>query len=340
MNWKGLSNVKGLYNKSLVLSLAISLVLPIMGYAASKKVVLYSSNKESSIDLTVNMFKKKYPDIDVSVVRAGSGALMKRIAAEKDNPLGDVFWSGGFGTLGAYKDYFVPYASPESKVIPKQFVEQNNLWTGVNVHVMVIMYNLKVVNKNELPRKWTDLFDPKWKDKVVIGDPKTSSSAYLQIYGLYKKYGEEGLVKFLKVGKELSDASAIYRTVSMGEYPLGITMEYSAYDYVAGGAKEIGLIYPEDGSFLSPEGVVIIKGAKNVNEARLLYDFYCSKEVQEELLKESFRRPTRSDIEIDKLTKLPPMKSINVMEINQEEATKDFDRVTKLWDKIKKDLRR
>jgi iron(III) transport system substrate-binding protein len=313
---------------------------PSNSFSANKKVVLYSSNKQSSIDLTVNMFKKKYPDIEVSVVRAGSGALMKRIAAEKDNPLGDVFWSGGFGTLGAYKDYFAPYVSPEAKALPKEFIEKNHLWTGVNVHPMVVMYNLKLVDKNQLPKKWTDLFDQKWKDKVVIGDPQTSSAAYIQVYGLYKMYGEEGLIKFLKVAKELSDAAAIYRGVSMGEYPLGITMEAAAYDYVAGGAKEIGLAYPEDGSFLSPEGIVIIKGAKNINEARLLYDFYCSKEVQEELLKESFRRPIRTDIEIEKITKLPSMKTINIMAIDQEEASKDFDKVTKLWDKIKKDLRR
>ena len=335
----------GFLNKSLIIGylmlfITAGIFFPSSSYSANKKVVLYSSNKQSAIDLTVNMFKQKYPDIEVSVVRAGSGALMKRIAAEKDNPLGDVFWSGGFGTLGAYKDYLAPYVSPESKGLQKQFIEKNNLWTGVNVHVMVIMYNTKLVDKNELPKKWTDLFDPKWKDKVVIGDPKTSSSAYLQVYGLYKKFGEEGLSKLLKVAKELNDASAIYRGVGMGEYPLGITMEYSAYDYVAGGAKEIGLAYPEDGTFLSPEGVVLIKGSKNINEARLLYDFYCSKEAQEALLKESFRRPTRSDIEIDKIVKLPSLKAIKIMEIDQEEATKDFDTVTKLWDKIKKDLRR
>lgn len=307
---------------------------------SANKVVLYSSNKQSTIDLSVNIFKKKYPNIEVSVVRAGTGALMKRIVAEKDNPLGDVFWSGGFGTLGAYKDNFATYLSPEAKAIPGQFIESNKLWTGVNVHVMVVMYNLKLVSKDELPKKWSDLFDPKWKDKLVIGDPRTSSSAYLQVYGLYKMYKEEGLTKLLKVVKEISDASAVYRGVSMGEYPLGITMEYAAYNYVAGGAKEIGLIYPEDGSFLSPEGIVLIKGAKNPKEAKLLYDFYCSKEAMEELLKEGFRRPTRTDVEVEKFTKLPPFKSIKLIDIDQEKASEDYENVVKIWDKIKKDLRR
>jgi iron(III) transport system substrate-binding protein len=117
-------------------------------------------------------------------------------------------------------------------------------------------------------------------------------------------------------------------------------MEYAAYEYVAGGAKEIKLIYPEDGTFLSPEGVVLIKGCKNLEEAKLLYDFYCSREAQEAVLRENFRRPTRADIEVEKIAALPSMKSIKVIDIDQDKASEDFKEVTKIWDKIKKELGR
>ncbi|MDI7261002.1 MAG: extracellular solute-binding protein [Thermodesulfobacteriota bacterium] len=339
-------NHKLFLHRAVVVAFCFFLVLMVDGsnpgksFSASKSVVLYSSNRQSAIDLSVAMFKKKHPDISVSVVRAGTGALMKRIVAEKDRPLGDVFWSGGFGVLGAYKDNFAPYLSPEAKAIPDTFIQPNNLWTGVNVHVMVVMANLKLVSEKELPKKWTDLFDPKWKDKVVIADPLTASSAYLQVYGLYKTYGEDGLRNFLRVARELADASAIYRSVGLGEYPLGITMEYAAYEYVAGGAKEIKLIYPEDGTFLSPEGVALIKGCKNLEAAKLLYDFYCSREAQEAVLRENFRRPTRADIGVEKIADLPSMKSIKVIGLDQDKASEDFERVTKIWDKIKKELRK
>jgi iron(III) transport system substrate-binding protein len=307
--------------------------------AIAGKVVLYSSNKQEAIDLAVQMFKKKHSDISVSVVRAGSGALMKRIAAEKDNPLGDVFWSGGFGTLGAYKDNFQPYASPEAKGLKPEFIEPNNLWTGVNVHPMVIMYNSKFVNKEELPTKWSDLFDLKWKGKVVMGDPVKSSSTYIQAYGYNKLYGKEGLEKLAQVVKNVPSTSMVYKGVAMGEYALGITMEYAAYSYIAGGQKEIGIIYPEDGSFLSPEGVVLIKGAKNDAEAKLLYDFFCSKEAQEALFVKSFRRPTRGDIEVEKLTKLPSMSSIKYIDIDQAKAAADHPTLTETWGEIKRKYR-
>ena len=62
--------------------------------------------------------------------------------------------------------------------------------------------------------------------------------------------------------EKCTSTSMVYKGVAMGEYAMGITMEYAAYSYVAGGQKEIGIIYPKDGTFLSPEGVVLIKGAK------------------------------------------------------------------------------
>ena len=184
-----------IFSLVLTITLTTGVLFPLQDAAAGQEVVLYSSNKQEVIDLAVKLFKEKHPDISVSVVRAGSGALMKRIAAEKDNPLGDVFWSGGFGTLGAYKDNFQPYSSPEAKGIKPEFIEENNFWTGVNIHPMVIMYNSKLVSESELPQKWSDLFDPKWKGKVVMGDPIKSSSTYIQAYGLNQLYGERGSSK-------------------------------------------------------------------------------------------------------------------------------------------------
>lgn len=328
-----------IFSLVLTITLTAGVLFPLQEAAAGQKVVLYSSNKQEVIDLAVRLFKEKHPDISVSVVRAGSGALMKRISAEKDNPLGDVFWSGGFGTLGAYKENFQPYASPEAKGIKPEFIEKNNMWTGVNIHPMVIMYNSKLVSKSELPQKWSDLFDPKWKGKVVMGNPVKSSSTYIQAYGYNKLYGEMGLEKLAAVVKNVPSTSMVYKGVAMGEYALGITMEYAAYSYVAGGQKEIGIIYPKDGSFLSPEGVVLIKGAKNLAAAKLMYDFFCSKEAQQALFEKSFRRPTRGDIAVDKITELPALQDLKYIDIDQNKASMDHPSLTKTWDQIKRKLR-
>ena len=80
---------------SLLLSSLLTVGLAALPAQASE-VVLYSSNHVDAINTVVTEFNKKHPDIKVSVVRAGSGALMQRIKAEAANPRADIFWSGGF----------------------------------------------------------------------------------------------------------------------------------------------------------------------------------------------------------------------------------------------------
>src|SRR5690606_26434827 len=107
----------------------------------------------------------------------------------------------------------------------------------------------------------------------------------------------------------------VYKSVANGEYPIGVTMEYAAHAYVAGGQKEIKLVYPTEGAFVAPEAVAVIKNPKSgADAAHKLYDMLLSREVQEAGLVETFRRPTRNDIDVAKLTDLPNLSDIKVFE--------------------------
>ena len=89
--------------------------------AQAQTAVLYSSNNTETIEAAINVAKKKVPSLNVQQVTGGTGALMKRVQAEAGNPRGDILWSGGFGTLGAYKEYMQPYRPADIDAIPEQF---------------------------------------------------------------------------------------------------------------------------------------------------------------------------------------------------------------------------
>ncbi len=72
---------------------------------SAAEIVLYSSNPSELIDRVSKGFEGK-TGIKVSVVRLGTGEAMKRIAAEKDKPLCDVFWSGDVAVLENAKENF------------------------------------------------------------------------------------------------------------------------------------------------------------------------------------------------------------------------------------------
>lgn len=307
--------------RQLIRSLALlSFVFFFFAGVASAEVVLYSSNPSELLDLVSQGFEAK-TGIKVSVVRLGTGEAMKRIAAEKDKPLCDVFWSGDAAVLENAKENFQPYKSPEAAALPAGYVEKDARWTASNAHVMIIMVNKSLIKAEEIPKTWKDLFDPKWKDKVVIANPEKSGSAYAQIYGIYKLYGWDGLNKLIANAKILDSSSLIYKGVAAGEYPLGITMEYAAHRYVAGGDQNIAIVYPSDGAFLSPEATGIVKNCPHPEEAKKLVDYLISKPVEDEIFVKFSRRPARLDAGeaegLPALNKITILKSFDPLEADK-----------------------
>ncbi len=280
----------------------------------AKEVVLYSSNQSDLIDMVSQGFERK-TGIKVSAVRTGTGEAMKRIQAEKDNPLGDLFWSGDIAILDNAKKFFMPYKSPEAKGLPAQYIEKDNLWTSTNLHIMIVMYNKKLVSEQEKPESWADLLTPKWKGKIAMANPEKSGSAYAKVYGIYKLYGWDGLKKFIANAKILDSASLIWKGTAEGEYPIGMTIEYAAYRYIAGGSKDVGIIYPQEGAFAAPEGTAIIKDCKHPEEAKAFVDYLLSKDVEKEIFEKHYRRPARPDV----------VASVGLPKINDIKLFKGFD---------------
>ncbi|NYT59646.1 extracellular solute-binding protein [Alcaligenaceae bacterium] len=300
--------------------------------AVADNAVMYTSNNVQTIDTALDIAREKTPDLTIQKVTSGTGALMKRIEAEAANPLGDVVWGAGFGTMAAFKQNFQPYDSAEVKGLDQRFIGPDKLWAGSNVHVMVIMVNEKQLKDIPAPKGWADLFDPKWKGKLIVGDPATSGSTYDQMYGMYQLFGQDGFDKLVANADISKSSGQVYKSVANGEYAAGVTMEYAAYAYIAGGQKEIRIIYPEEGAFVAPEAVAIIKNPKNGDKAaQQLYDVLLSKEVQEAELTDNFRRPSRSDIDVAALTELPNLKDIKVEATDPLKAAADYDKIIAAW---------
>ncbi len=309
-----------------------ALFLFVFSNPAGADVVLYSSNPSELIDLVSKGFEAK-TGIKVSVVRLGTGEAMKRIAAEKDKPLCDVFWSGDVAVLENAKDNFQSYKSPEAKVLPAGYVEKESRWTASNAHVMIVMVNKSLVKEQERPLAWKDLFQPKWKGKIVMANPEKSGSAYAQVYGLYKLYGWDGLKKLIDNAKILDSSSLIYKGVAAGEYPLGITMEYAAYRYIVGGDKNVGIIYPSDGAFMAPEAAGIVRNCPHPEEAKKFVDYLISKKVVDEIFEKFSRRPARPDAA--EVAGLPSLKKISLLKsFDPIEANSLEKEILKKWKEI------
>lgn len=310
--------------------LALAAAVLASGIACAGEVVIYSSNTVDAINAATEEFNKKFPDIKVTTVRGSTGAMMQRIKAEAGAPKADIFWSGGFSLLRLYEPYFLSYASPEYANLPATYKAANNTWAGTNAHVMVIMVNKRALKGDPMPKTWSDLADPRWKDRLVLSDPEKTSSSLATLWGIQQALGDKPLQGIAKNATVMSTASQVFDGVAKGEFAVGMTMEYAAQEYVAGGDKDIVVVYPTEGTFIAPEGMALVKGGPNPADAKKLYDFLASKGAQEMLVKKFFRRPIRDDIDTTQVG-LPKAGSFKATPIDDRKASAEQPAFIKSW---------
>ena len=308
--------------KILVVLLALAMILTLGGCSKkeeaatdepaaevpSGKVVVYSPHDADPLNAGVELFKQAYPEIEVEVVAAGTGELAQRVVAEAANPQCDVFWGGGADTLAAYVDYFDAYVCANDSVIDEAYKDADDKWIGESPLPMVFIYNKTLIDEKDVPTTWEGLCDPALKGKIAFCSPAKSGSAYTQLCTMLFSQdsldaGWELVEKFIANldGKILDSSGNCHKLVASGEYAIGVTIEKSAVLY--NDNDDIGYVYPAKNSAV-PDGVALIKGCPNPDNAKLFIDFVTSLECQKDQNTNWKRRPVRSDLSPEGLCEL------------------------------------
>lgn len=267
----------------------------------SGNLVVYSPHDADPLNDGVAQFQEKYPNINVEVIAAGTGELCQRLVAEAENPQGDVLWGGGADTLAAYTEYFEPYVCANDEFIGDAYKDADGYWIGESPLPMCFIYNKTLIDEADVPTTWEGLCNENLKGKIAYCSPSKSGSAYTQLCTMLFSQPtiEEGwalVEKFIaNLDGKLQDSSGnCHKLVASGEYALGVTIEKSAVLYADN--PDIGFVYPESNSAV-PDGVALIKGCPNEENAKLFIDFVTSAECQTRQNAEWARRPVRTDID-------------------------------------------
>ncbi len=292
----------------LVLVMVLSLTACGSSEKKSNKLVVYSPHDADPLNAGVALFQEAYPDIQVEVIAAGTGELCQRIVAEAENPQGDVLWGGGADTLAAYTDYFSAYVCANDSVIADAYKDSADMWIGESPLPMVFIYNKTLIDEADVPTTWEGLCDPALKGRIAYTSPAKSGSAYTQLCTMLfsKPTLDEGwamVEKFIENldGKIQDSSGNAHKLVAAGEYAIGVTIEKSAVLY--NDNPDIGYVYPEKNSAV-PDGVALIKGCPNEENAKLFIDFVTGMDCQTAQNKDWKRRPVRSDLTPEGLCEL------------------------------------
>ncbi|WP_305073345.1 extracellular solute-binding protein [Propionivibrio sp.] len=293
---------------------------------ASKKLVVYCPHPLVFIEPIVKKFEA-VTGIQTEVVAAGTGELLKRVEAEAANPLTDVMWGGTLSVLEPSKKFFESYQSPEAASFVDEAKDPDGKITGFTLVPSVLMVNTKLIGNIKV-EGYQDLLNPALKGKIAFADPSKSSSSFEHVvnmlYAMGKGDPEKGwafvqeLAKNLD-GKLLSGSSAVYKGVADGEYTVGLTFEEGAATYVKSKAP-VKIVYMNEGVISKADGTAIVKGAKNLENAKKFVDFVSSKETQTMIAAQLNRRSVRKDVPPGE--GLMPLPQIKLIKDNTEVVNK------------------
>ncbi len=301
------------------------------------EVVVYTAAQSTIVQAIGPLFEQR-TGIKARFVEAGTGEILKRARAEAANPLGDVLWALGAEGMAANADLLEPYSVADDGKIAalyKKGLAEGRI-TPNNVTPMVIVYNRKLLSEAEAPKTWRSLADARWKDRIAYAAADKSGSSYTILATLLTVFGDNDtgwkvVEDIMKNAKILPSSSRVPKGVADGEYHAGLTYEDAAMRQVKGGAP-VGVLYPQDGTSVPPDGNAILKGAKHPRAARAFMDFAVSKEVMDLLAQKFELRSARTDVAPP--AGFPALDAIKVVSYDMEWAGKAYPTLVKRWQDV------
>ncbi len=258
---------------------------------AGSTLKVYTAIEADDLKRYAEEFNKQYPDIEIKWVRDSTGIVTAKLLAEKDNPQADIVWGLAATSLMLLKAEGMTegYTPKGAEKLDKKFVDSDSPahWTGMDAWVASICVNTIEAKNNGLaiPTGWKDLLKPEYKGHVVMPNPNSSGTGFLDVSSWLQMFGEDGGWEFMdglhqNIAWYTHSGSKPCRQAGAGETPIGVSFAYRGAKVKNKGAP-IEIIMPSEGAGWDMEATSIIKGTKNLEAAQKLADFSVSKAANE-----------------------------------------------------------
>jgi iron(III) transport system substrate-binding protein len=251
---------------------------------AQGTLVMYCAVQEEWCRAAVNAFERE-TGIKVSMTRKSSGEVFAQIKAEAQNPRGDVWWGGTGdphmqaaeeGLTEAYKSANLDQLQDWAV---RQWEQSKNRAVGIYSGALGFGYNTEQMKSKGVaePKCWADLLNAKLKDEVQVADPNSSGTAYTLLATIVQIMGEEKGFAYLKdlhknINQYTKSGAAPAKATALGETTVGITFLHDLVTMVVDGAP-VKTVAPCEGTGYEIGSMSIIKGAKNMDNAKKFYDW-------------------------------------------------------------------
>ena len=157
------------------------------------KMVFYTSVETEFARSLTAAFEAKYPFIKTDIFRSTHEKVLSRMNVERQTGTftADVVSVGEFETFHLQRRGFIaPYKSPQAAAYPEGFKDPNGYWTDLYDNLIVTAFNTTRVKREEIPKRYEDLLQPRWKGRMVLDQNEDRWFANL-VYLMGEKKGLE-----------------------------------------------------------------------------------------------------------------------------------------------------
>ncbi len=308
------------------------------------KLTLYCSAQEDWCQLLARSFEDA-TGIDVNMTRKSSGETFAQIRAESSNPKGGIWW-GGTGDphlQAAEEGLTMEYLSPMRDQLHDWAISQaessGNRTIGIYSGALGYGYNSDILGANNLPAPacWKDLLKPEYKGHVQMANPNSSGTAYTTLASMVQIFGEDEGFEFMKglhknINQYTKSGSAPIKAAGRGENTIGIVFMHDAVKQAVSGFP-IVVVAPCEGTGYEIGSMSIIDGARNLDEAKMFYDWALSTDAQNLALQvNAFQVPSNRSSETS--PSAPDMSQIQLIDYDFRKygSSAERKRLLQKWD--------
>ncbi len=259
--------------------------------AAQTELTVYTAIEAEDLARYAETFNAQHPDIAINWVRDSTGVITAKLLAERDNPQADVIWGLAATSLLLLKSegMLEAYAPAGVDKLDPKFVDQSDppAWVGMDAWVASVCYNTIEADKLGLapPTSWKDLTDAQYQGHVIMPNPNSSGTGFLDVSSWLQIFGEDGGWEYMdalheNIARYTHSGSAPCKLAAAGEIPIGISFAFRGAKSKADGAP-IEIIVPSEGVGWDMEATAIVAGTDDLEAAQKLVDFTVTKEASE-----------------------------------------------------------
>ncbi|MGI5158707.1 ABC transporter substrate-binding protein [Microbispora sp. CA-102843] len=228
-------------------------------------------------------FQKRFPGITTKGLAVNGPELTTKLSAERSSGkhVGSLLGGPDFQR----KDVLKPLDLPAAKTLAAAYREDAGIFYAPTTTVWGIEYNSDKVTGADVPKKWSDLLDPKWKGRIVAGDattPSATSGTLIRLYGAHAI--DDAWLDRLKA-QDVTFKSSLEiadQSVARGEFDILLTTLSDFYFPSKRKGAPIGFAFPlEDGNVSTPTYFAALKDGAAPEATELLMNWLFTAEAQQ-----------------------------------------------------------